>query len=451
MNRKTTDFRILCWISGLFVLFFYIHNCTENPFYPDLPPAAEGFYEAGYVLKEDVVDASRDNRSVPLAIFYPAKSNGINAKPDKSNAPYPLIMLSHGFMSNKLWYTFLSNHLARHGYVVVAMDHTTSDTSFILNFLNQILVDNGVSSILQLPSIMDDIETIMNDALTNSTIADMWFQRPIDVSFAIDQAILMNKSDAKLKGMIDSSKIGMTGHSMGGYTTLAVSGARLNVGNIEETCSGDPAGELFCNVVNSSYFNPSESFVDFRDERITASIPMAPVVDLTFIPGGLDYLSIPVMIAGATEDTSTPYDEHQLQPFNLMTNERYLLTVIGGNHLTFNDKVEDCIENFDLTKINDPLKSMIEPFLELDLSELIDQFGSIMEGMEGMDDFIFDANIFSADVDFDTGHQYMSAMAVAFFGKYIKGNSALYDSYLTQSYATELSNKTGVLTLDSAP
>lgn len=41
--------------------------------------------------------------------------------------PFPLVVLSHGFSGNPEWYRTIAEHLASHGFVVVAPEHLESD------------------------------------------------------------------------------------------------------------------------------------------------------------------------------------------------------------------------------------------------------------------------------------------------------------------------------------
>ena len=81
----------------------------------------------------DLVDASRptmpngdfegaDERSLPTRAWYPAPpgSGGADAPFERSGAPYPFILFSHGLGSPNNASIFLMNHLASHGYVVAA-------------------------------------------------------------------------------------------------------------------------------------------------------------------------------------------------------------------------------------------------------------------------------------------------------------------------------------------
>ena len=68
-----------------------------------------------------------------------------DAKPDGSQGPYPLVIVSHGYTGSRLLFTYLTENLASKGYVVVSIDHTDSTfqdaNAFTSTLLNRSLDD----------------------------------------------------------------------------------------------------------------------------------------------------------------------------------------------------------------------------------------------------------------------------------------------------------------------
>jgi len=112
----------------------------------------------------------------------------------KRKGRFPLIVFSHGNGGVRMQSLFLTEHLASHGYIVVACDHT------------------GNAAVAPLP---EGVVTI-NAKGSLKAVED----RPRDVSFLIDEMTRQN-ADAKsfLYEGIDLDKIGCSGHSFGGITT----------------------------------------------------------------------------------------------------------------------------------------------------------------------------------------------------------------------------------------
>ncbi|MBI2434751.1 MAG: dienelactone hydrolase family protein [Candidatus Hydrogenedentes bacterium] len=110
---------------------------------------------------------------------------------------FPLILFSHGNGGMRTQNTFLCDHLASHGYIVVSPDHT-GNCCF---------------------TTVDNVMIPMNPAGRDQAAAD----RPKDISFLIDQMTRFNNgADSRFLGKLDLEHIGVTGHSFGGYTAAAV-------------------------------------------------------------------------------------------------------------------------------------------------------------------------------------------------------------------------------------
>jgi len=106
----------------------------------------------------------------------------------KEGAPYPLVIYSHGYMSQYKEGDYILEFLASHGYVAVSVDFPLS---------------NGA-------------------APGGATLADI-VNQPGDISFLIDQMLARSKqSDNMLHDMVDGDRIAALGLSLGGLTTELV-------------------------------------------------------------------------------------------------------------------------------------------------------------------------------------------------------------------------------------
>jgi predicted dienelactone hydrolase len=165
------------------------------------PPQEPGPYAVGATRAEyNKLSTTGANRSIDVVIWYPTDQAGtvdeelrgiLNAAPSP-DAPFPLIVFSHGSGGNPLQSTFLTTHLASHGFVVAALSHpgNTTEDCFPCTDFNQ--------------------------------LADSYANRPLDVAFVRDQLLGASAgSTPVLSGTIDPTSIGLTGHSFGGYTTVA--------------------------------------------------------------------------------------------------------------------------------------------------------------------------------------------------------------------------------------
>ncbi|GAB3291689.1 alpha/beta hydrolase family protein [Parahaliea aestuarii] len=107
---------------------------------------------------------------------------------DAQGAPFPLLVYSHGFSSNHRGGSYMAEHLASLGYVVVAVDFP----------LTNMEAPGG-------PMVKDVVN------------------QPADVSFVIDRMLARSASrDDPLSGRVDGQRIGVFGLSLGGMTTQLV-------------------------------------------------------------------------------------------------------------------------------------------------------------------------------------------------------------------------------------
>ncbi len=202
------------------------------------------------------------------------------AAPDGAVAPgrFPLIVFSHGFLGAGDQTIFLTENLARMGYVVAAPDHADAGTGN-----ESVAVPNFVD-----PRSWDDKK---------------YLDRKEDLSALIDHLTEATNAATFLRDHIDAHAIGAAGHSLGGYIALGMAGAR-------------PA---------------------WRDERVRAALLLSPYA-LPYIDSGmLNEARVPLMLQGGTLDWAiTPflpavYAELQVP--------KYFLVLNGATHFEWTNLV----------------------------------------------------------------------------------------------------------------
>jgi dienelactone hydrolase len=162
-------------------------------------------------------DATR-GRVFPVEVWYPART----AKPDDAAGPseardvvalpgsYPLIVYSHSSGGNRRSSSFLCAHLASHGYSVAAMDH---------------------SELIAPELRRRDGETREElAARIDAVIAS----RVTDVRFLLDFLLSDGIADIGL----DPNRVGLVGHSFGGWTVLATTEADQRVRSVVALAAG---------------------------------------------------------------------------------------------------------------------------------------------------------------------------------------------------------------------
>jgi predicted dienelactone hydrolase len=192
---------------------------------------------------------------------------------------FPLILFSHGNNGIRFQSFFFAAHLASHGFVVAAPDHHGN------TFL---------------------------DALSGNEDAESGVNRPLDMSFLIDQLIALSETQGGfLEGAIDPDRIGASGHSFGGYTSFALAGGPFDLGT-------------------------------FTDPRVRAILPQAPASNV-FDDAFFSTITIPTLIVGGSLDETTGFATQQQRPFDLMTPGPAVLGLAelpGAGHFTFSDFCE---------------------------------------------------------------------------------------------------------------
>jgi predicted dienelactone hydrolase len=170
------------------------------------------------------------------------------------HTPVPLVIFSHGFTGCGMQSIALTEELARHGYVVSAPDHADA------LFCHIDPEASGPPSHLTRPSF------IRADTWTDATFAD----RRDDIVATIDGLL----ADKDFRDVIDAKSIGAMGHSLGGYTVVAMAGG----------------------------------WASWRDPRIRAVLALSPYVAPFEVHHTLQGIRIPLMYQGGTLDIGiTPF------------------------------------------------------------------------------------------------------------------------------------------------
>ncbi|MDG9669202.1 alpha/beta fold hydrolase [Hahella sp. CR1] len=235
-----------------------------------------------------VADASA-NRPLHVSIWYPAQAVkapqatevstvsigenqaffGAPAIPDASptQGAHPLVVLSHGYGGNWRNLNWLAAKLAAQGYVVAAPDHP------------------GTTTFDRRPA----------------EAARLW-ERPHDLSRVID--LILN--NPKLAGEINADNIAAIGHSLGGWTVMALAGARFDQAHFATECLAHPNPRV-CGLsdelgLNSEGAAKASLEASMLDHRVRAVVSLDLGLARGFTPASLAAAPIPVLIFGAGVD-----------------------------------------------------------------------------------------------------------------------------------------------------
>ncbi len=217
-----------------------------------------------------------------------------NAPP--SDGPFGLIVISHGAGGLALNHRDLAMALAARGYVAAAPAHPRG-------------ANNDISG------------------------DSVWIGRPKQVSRIIDAVV----QDRDLGSRMQSGRIGVVGHSQGGYTALAVAGAPPTPRSLREHCGQHPDDTRFCSFGGATTREAtagSATVPDVRDPRVRAIVLLAPNA-LPFTDDALRKVTLPVRLYAAERDDLTLVRYHAERLARLLPRDREYVLVRGAGHFSF--------------------------------------------------------------------------------------------------------------------
>jgi predicted dienelactone hydrolase len=297
-------------------------------------------------------------------------------RPRQWRGQAPVMVFSHGLSSSPESRHQWASHLASHGIVVVLPQHPGSDTQQVSEF------QMGLSAnVFELQEFVD---------------------RPLDITFVLDELERLNSTE--FDGRLNLAQVGVGGHSLGGYTALAVAGAELNFDHLQEVCNAPSEpfqnrGFIHLNVsllLQCQALELPRQPYTFRDPRINSVLLVNPVNSSVFGPEGLAAVTVPVMVIAGSYDPATPAVFEQFRTFPWYTTESRSLALIEGQ------------AHVDLSALDAGLSNLLTslPGLTLAEPEVIDR--------------------------------YLNALSLAFVGRYVARRPE-YSLYLRSGYAGYLS------------
>ncbi len=158
--------------------------------------------------RKEPYSSAGENREVNVAFWYPEDVEG----------KFPLVVFSHGFCGVKNSNESAFMELASHGYVVCSIDHPYH-SFFTVNAGGEItVVDAGY---------MGEYAALGDNKAENLKLFQKWMDiRVSDMNLVID-TILQN--DSGVYRLVDHSKIGVFGHSLGGAAAMGMPRVRKDI------------------------------------------------------------------------------------------------------------------------------------------------------------------------------------------------------------------------------
>lgn len=173
---------------------------THDPSRDRIFPCEIWYPAAAEHAGQDLAPETRDNFTVPPR--GPKRHQTAVRNADGQRGRYPLIVFSHASGAGRRSATFLCTHLASHGYVVAALDHS----------------EVVVPELGRKEAEPYEERTARWEKVIASRVPDM--------CFLLDHVLKNWNPEAQL----DPDQIGIVGHSFGGWTALATPDVEPRIG-----------------------------------------------------------------------------------------------------------------------------------------------------------------------------------------------------------------------------
>jgi predicted dienelactone hydrolase len=246
----------------------------------------------------------------PMAVMYPTQTP---AKPERLglysldvslDAPptegiYPLVLISHGSGGSHLVYRTLAHYLALHGFIVGMPEHP---------------FNNRNNNTLQ-----GTVENLIN--------------RPRQLRTAIDWFFESEKFSKFLK----PDAVSIIGHSMGGYTALAL------------------AGGMPTSFPSESIDRQPQCIEVAPDSRVKTLVLLAPGTVWFQAAGALSGVNVPILMLTAEKDLYTPYYHAQIVLEGVVNKEKIQHRVVANaGHFSFLSPFPESMTRAEFLPSQDP-------------------------------------------------------------------------------------------------
>lgn len=268
------------------------------PALAETPPFSPG-------LAELRIPATADQPALAGYVWYPTQAPGaafhfganavfagfeVHPASPMAEGAFPLVVLSHGLTGNAFNQGWLATDLAAHGMIVAAVDHPGTATQ---------------------------------DRRPEER-ARLW-RRPLDLSRAIDAVL----ADPTIAPSVDAERIAAAGHSLGGFTVLALAGAKLDPARHADYCTAHPdrADCAFLATIDSRSDNDWQQKMQTTptsDPRVDAVVSFDLGLTQLLDPASLAGLDLPVLVIGAGRENAVPLDAESRALAAALPNATYL-------------------------------------------------------------------------------------------------------------------------------
>lgn len=272
-------------------------------------------YDGGAGITYGSAYAPVRDEKVKFHIWYPATpggkaitvgGNGVfhgsraGRRAPHQEGQFPLVLISHGAGGNAGQFGWIASELAEAGFVVVLPNHpgTTSGNA-------------------------------------SAEAAVRVWERPADVSAVLDE-IFANPEDYPY---VDTDAVSVLGFSAGGYTAMALSGARVDPDRLQRFCDASDHGMSDCAFlahfgVDLHSMDLSPASQDLRDPRISNAVIVDPGIISTITEDSLSQIDIPMLVINLGAEDEVPAGVYAKDAAALVSGAQHIF-VEDATHFSF--------------------------------------------------------------------------------------------------------------------
>lgn len=213
---------------------------------------------------------------------------------------FPMVLISHGAGGNAGQFGWIASELAAAGYAVVLPNHPGTTTG---------------------------------NASAKAAVR-VW-ERPADVSAVLDEIT----SNPEAYPYIDTGSATVLGFSAGGYTAMALSGARVDPDRLQRFCDDTDHGMSDCAFlahfgIDLHAMDLSPAAQDLRDPRISNAVIVDPGIISTVTADSLAGIDIPMMVINLGTQDTVPAGVHAKAAADLIPGARHVF-IEDTTHFSF--------------------------------------------------------------------------------------------------------------------
>ncbi len=257
------------------------------------PPSIQSAFQAG-LIKSQIKYTNSGGKSItrPIEVWYPTHAQAkayaeygrgsagkVALNASLADGFHPLVVFSHGYRGCADQSVFITEQLARQGFIVAAVTHADASCA------------SESAGTVEGPAFKD----------TASWTDKKYWDRKEDVSALIDYMLSSNNdSSSPFYKKVNESRITGMGHSLGGYTILGMVGG----------------------------------WSSWTDSRIKAALLLSPFAQpFLDTDGNLSGVKVPVMFQGGTLDIGiTP---HLPDVYAKVSKPKYFLVLTRASHFAW--------------------------------------------------------------------------------------------------------------------